>query len=97
MKNEIITRYDLEEQRQEIRKFLVDYINECAKRRVELILQGDINEVLVAIKGEISMAAMEGRIDLSRNLSEKFEELACVEVDLDRIAVRDAEDNYLKR
>jgi len=97
MKNEVITRYDLESQRQELRKYLIDYINECAKRRIDLILQGNINEVLVAIKGEISMAAMEGRIDLSRDLSEKFEELACIEVDLEQIAIRDAEDNYLKR
>ena len=43
------------------------------------------------------MAAMEGRVDLSRELSERFEELACIEVDLQRLHDRQVEDNYLKR
>ncbi len=97
MKNQIITTYELEEARAELKNYMVEYIEMCARNRVALIRDGDINQVLLAIKGEIAMAAMEGRIDLSRELSERFEELACIEVDLQRLHDRQVEDNYLKR
>jgi hypothetical protein len=97
MKNEAISIYELEEARTELKTYMIEYIQMCARTRVELIKDGDINNVLLAIKGEIAMAAMEGRVDLSRELSERFEELACLEVDLQRLHARQAEDNYLKR
>lgn len=90
MTNRIITRYDLEEQKHEIKQFLINYIRACAETRIQLIQDGDLNEVLTAVKGEISMAAMECRIDLARELSEKLEELACIDVDLKRIDDKDA-------
>jgi len=97
MKNQIITTYELEEARTELKNYMIEYIEMCARNRVALIRDGDINQVLLAIKGEIAMAAMEGRVDLSRELSERFEELACIEVDLQRLHDRQVEDNYLKR
>ena len=89
-----ISHYELEETRQEILAYLVEYIEMCARNRVALIKEGDINQVLVAIRGEISMAAMEGRIDLSRELSERFEELASVVVELERFDRFHVERNY---
>ena len=89
-----ISQYELEETRQEILAYLIEYIEMCARNRVALIQEGDINQVLVAIRGEISMAAMEGRIDLSRELSERFEELASVEVEIERLNRFQAERNY---
>jgi len=97
MTNRIITRYDLEDQKRVIQEHLIRYIKECAETRIRLIRTGEINETLTAVKGEISMAAMECRIDLARELSEKLEELACIEVDLKRLDEKDAEDNYFKR
>lgn len=97
MKNRTISTYELEEARTELKNYMIEYIEMCARNRVALIRDGDINKVLLAIKGEIAMAAMEGRIDLSRELSERFEELACLEVDLQRLHDRQVEDNYLKR
>jgi len=97
MKNKVISTYELEEARKELKDYMIEYIEMCARNRVALIRDGDINAVLVAIKGEIAMAAMEGRVDLSRELSERFEELACIEVDLQRLHARQVEDNYLKR
>ena len=93
MKNPI-GRYELEELRAEIKDYLVEYIEMCAKTRIALIQNGEINDVLVAIKGEIAMAAMEGRVDLSKELSERFEELASVEVEIDLIKKREIEYNY---
>ncbi len=97
MKTQAITVYELESAREELKNYMIEYIQMCSKNRVALIKDGDINDVLLAIKGEIAMAAMEGRVDLSRELSERFEELACIEVDLDQLYLRQAEDNYLKR
>lgn len=97
MKNQTISIYELEESRNELKTYMVEYIQMCSRNRIALIKNGDINDVLLAIKGEIAMAAMEGRVDLSRELSERFEELACIEVDLDQLYLRQAEDNYLKR
>jgi hypothetical protein len=97
MKTSVVNGYELEEARKELKDYMIEYIEMCARNRVALIRNGDINEVLLAIKGEIAMAAMEGRIDLSRELSERFEELACIEVDLQRLHERQVDDNYLKR
>ena len=88
------TIYTLEEQRNEIRGWLINYIKLCAQNRIERILDGDINDVLLAIKGEISMASMEGRIDLVQSISSRFEELACIEIDISRLREQDAILNY---
>ena len=92
--NQIITRYELEESKREIKSFLIEYIRMCAETRIKLIQDGEIDEILTAVKGEISMAAMECRIDLARELSEKLEELACIDVDLRRLDAKSAEDNW---
>lgn len=90
----IVTRYELEKQREILRNHLANYIAECANARIAIIKDSSLEDVLLSIKGEISMAAMEGRVDLVRSLTDKYEELACVEVDLQVIKEQEYEDSF---
>ena len=88
--------FDLQEQKKFITDFFISYITECAHRRIAMIENGELDDIMTAIKGEISMASMENRIDLAQDLCNKFEELASIEVEIERWHTRDYERNYRK-
>ena len=74
---------------QQKREELAQYVVDCAARRAAMIKDGKMGEVLVAMKGEISMAAMEGRLDIVSDLCVSYEEIATLDADLEVARLRD--------
>jgi hypothetical protein len=71
------------------REELALYVMECASRRAEMVKTGTMNEALAAMKGEISMAAMRGRLDIVSDLCTLYEEIAILDADLEVARLRD--------
>ena len=69
----------LDEQVQYLRNKISGYVRDCADARCMLIEVGTLDEVFTAMKGELSMAISEGRLDIVKELIANYEELCHID------------------